>query len=90
MGTETREMELTTMATILRPNQYPLGATQGIEQARMGTDGHGNAGDGINDNTDNLRPNQYPLGATQRIEQPRIARMGTETWEMMSSYSRWS
>ena len=25
---KTREMELTTMATILRPNQYPLGATQ--------------------------------------------------------------
>ena len=44
--------------------------------ARIGTDEHGNAGDGINDNGDKLRPNQYPLGATQGIEQPRIARIG--------------
>ena len=37
---KTREMELTTMATILRPNQYPLGATQGMNWPRTSTDGH--------------------------------------------------
>ena len=39
----------------------------GIYLPRTSTDRHGNAGDVVNDNGDNLRPNQYPLGATRRI-----------------------
>ena len=38
----------------------------------MGTDEHGNAGDGINDNGDNIALESTSSSTTQRIEQPRM------------------
>jgi len=57
MGTETREMKLTTMATNCAPINF-LGRYAEDELTTDDTDGHGNAGDEVNDNSDNLRPNQ--------------------------------
>ena len=54
----------------LAPQSTTWGATQGIEQprmARIGTDEHGNAGDGSNDNGDNLALASTSSSATQRM-----------------------
>ena len=74
MGTETWEMELTTIQTICaRINILERYAED--ELTTDGTDEYGNAEDGINDNTDNIAPKSIPLG---RYAEDRTTTDGTD------------